>query len=61
LVGSVFGEDSHLVLSFRTILHRGTVGTLKQWIKEAEKAGMIAISRFVRRLKSDRAAVGGGV
>ena len=47
----------HLVLSFRTILRRGTVGTLKQWIKEAEKAGITAISRFVRRLKSDRAAV----
>src|SRR5215470_17696063 len=47
----------HLVLSFRTILRRGTVGTLKRWIKEAEKAGITAISRFVRRLKSDRAAV----
>src|SRR5262249_46201373 len=29
----------HLLLSFRTILRRSTVGTLKRWIKEAEKAG----------------------
>jgi len=47
----------HLVLSFRTILRRGAVGTLDWWMKEAEKAGITAISRFVRRLKRDRAAV----
>jgi hypothetical protein len=33
----------HLVLSFCTILRRGTVGTLKRWIKETEKAGITAV------------------
>jgi transposase len=47
----------HLVLSFRSILRRGTVATLKRWIKEAEKAGIAAISRFVGQLKRDQRAV----
>jgi transposase len=47
----------HLLLSLRTILRRGTVGALKRWIKEAEKAGIAAISRFVGHLKRDQAAV----
>ena len=46
-----------LVLSFRSILRRGKVGTLKRWLKEAENSGITAIARFVRHLKRDQAAV----
>jgi transposase len=52
-----FAAMRKLVLSSRGILLRGKVGTLKQWIKEAEKAGITAITRFVRHLKRDQAAV----
>ena len=47
----------HLVLSFRSILRRGRVATLKRWIREAENAGIAAISRFVGQLKRDQRAV----
>jgi Transposase len=40
-----------------SILRRGRVATLKQWIKEAENAGITAISRFVGQLKRDQRAV----
>jgi transposase len=46
-----------LVLGFRRILCRGRVTSLKRWIKEAEAAGIAAISSFVRQLKKDQAAV----
>ena len=52
-----FAAMRKLVLSFRSILRRGQVGTLKRWIKEAEKAGITAITGFVRHLKRDQAAV----
>jgi transposase len=47
----------HLVLSFRSILRRGRVATLKRWIQEAEHAGIPAIRRFVGRLKRDQRAL----
>jgi transposase len=47
----------YLVLSFRSILRRGRVATLKRWIKEAGNAGIAAISRFVGQLKRDQRAV----
>jgi transposase len=47
----------HLVLSFRSILRRGRVATLKRRIQAAENAGMAAISRFVGQLKRDQRAV----
>ena len=52
-----FAAMRKLVLSFRSILRRGKVGTLKRSIKEAENAGITAITRFVRHLKRDQAAV----
>jgi hypothetical protein len=39
------------------ILCGGKVSSLKRWIEEAEAAGIEAMSRFVRQLKKDRAAV----
>src|SRR5262249_58070717 len=52
-----FAAMRKLVLSFRSILRRGKVGTLKRWLKEAENSGITAITRFVRHLKRDQAAV----
>jgi transposase len=46
-----------LVLSFRSILCRGRVTSLRRWIKEAEGAGIAGLSKFVRQLKRDQAAV----
>jgi hypothetical protein len=46
-----------LVLSFRSILRRGKVGTLKRWIKESANSGITAITRYVRHLKRDQSAV----
>jgi transposase len=46
-----------LVLSFRSILCRGRVTSLKRWIKDAEAAGIATISSFVRQLEKDQAAV----
>jgi transposase len=46
----------HLVLSFRSILRRGRVATLRRWIRDAENAGIAAVSRFVWQLKKDQAA-----
>ena len=46
-----------LVLSFRSILRRGRVTSLKRWIKDAKAAGIAAISSFVRQLEKDQAAV----
>jgi transposase len=46
-----------LVMSFRSILCRGRVSSLKRWIKEAEGAGIAGISKFIRHLKRDQEAV----
>jgi transposase len=47
----------HLVLSFRGILCRGKVSSLRRWVKKAEAAGLEAIAGFVRHLRKDWAAV----
>jgi transposase len=47
----------HLVLSFRSLLCRGKAASLKRWLEQTEAAGIEAISRFVRQLKKDWAAV----
>src|SRR5450755_2971215 len=52
-----FATMRHLVLSFRSILCGGKVSSMKRWIEEAKAAGIAAISRFVKQLKKDRAAV----
>ena len=52
-----FDAMRHLVLSFRSILCRGKAASLKRWLEQAEAAGIEAISRFVRQLKKDWAAV----
>ena len=52
-----FATMRHLVLSFRSILCGGKVSSMERWIEEAEAAGIAAISRFVKQLKKDRAAV----
>jgi transposase len=52
-----FATMRHLVLSFRSILCGGKVSSLKHWIEEVEAAGIESMSRFVRQLKKDQAAV----
>jgi hypothetical protein len=52
-----FAAMRKLVLSFRSILRHGKVGTLNRWIKEAENSGITAMTRFVAYLKRDQAAV----
>ena len=52
-----FAMMRHLVLSFRSILCGGKVSSMNRWIEEAEAVGIEAMSRFVRQLKKDRAAV----
>jgi transposase len=52
-----FATMRQLVLSFRSILCGGKVSSMKRWIKEAEAAGIAAISKFVKQLKKDRAAL----
>ena len=52
-----FATMRHLELSFRSILHNGTVSSLKRWIKKADAAGVAAISKFIQQLKRDREAV----
>jgi len=52
-----FATLRHLVLSFRSILRGGKVSSLKRWIKEAEAVGIEAMTRFVRHLNKDQAAV----
>jgi len=53
-----FLTERHLVMSFHTILRRGRFGTLKQWIRKAEKAGITAIGRFVGHLKRESGGCG---
>ena len=52
-----FAMMRHLVLSFRSILCGGKVASMQRWAEEAEAAGIEAMSRFVRTLKRDWAAV----
>ena len=52
-----FATMRHLVLSFRGILCRGKVSSLRRWAKKAEATGLEAISGFVRHLRKDWAAV----
>ena len=52
-----FATMRHLVLSFRSILCGGKVASMQRWAEEAEAAGIEAMSRFVRTLKRDWAAV----
>jgi transposase len=56
-----FARMRRLLLSFRSILCRGKVSSLRRWARQAKNAGMAAISRFVRRLKKDWSAVENGV
>jgi len=52
-----FAMMRHLVLSFRSILRRGKVASLKRWLERAKAAGITSMSRFVRQLKKDWPAV----
>jgi transposase len=52
-----FAKMRHLVLSFRSILCKGKVSSMKRWIEEAEAARIAAMNKFVRRLKQDREAL----
>lgn len=52
-----FAAMRHLVLSFRGILCKGKVTSLRDWVKKAEAAGIGLISAFVRQLKRDMTAV----
>jgi transposase len=42
-----FAMMRHLVLSFRSILRRGKVASLKRWLERAKAAGITAMNRFV--------------
>jgi len=52
-----FGTMRHLVLSFRSILCRGKVPSLRRWATKAEASGIETMARFVRQLRKDWAAV----
>ena len=52
-----FARMRRLLLSFRTILCRGKVSSLRRWTRQAKAAGITPISRFVRQLKKDWKAV----
>lgn len=47
----------HLVLSFRGILWRGKVSSLRRWTNKAEAIGVEAIGGFVRQVRTDGTAV----
>jgi transposase len=55
--GSGFTVMRKLFFSFRSILCRGKVGSLRRWLKEARKTGIHPLERFVRTVKQDLAAV----
>jgi transposase len=46
-----------LVLSFRSLFRLGKLAGLHSWIERAQKAGIHAMTRFVRTLKQDLSAV----
>jgi transposase len=52
-----FATLRHLVLSFRSILCRGKVSSLRLWAEKARGTGLEAIGRFVRQLRKDWTAV----
>ena len=52
-----FAMMRHLVLSFRSILRRGKVASLKRWLQRAKTAGITSMNRFVRQLNKDWPAV----
>jgi transposase len=52
-----FAMMRHLVLSFRSILQRGKVASLKRWLERAKAAGITSMSRLVRQLKKDWPAI----
>ena len=52
-----FATMRRLLLSFRSILCRGKVSTLRRWANRAEAAGIASISRWLRQLKKDWPAV----
>ena len=52
-----FATMRHLVLSFRSILCRGTVSSLRRWVEKAQGSGLEAIGGFVRQLRKDWVAV----
>lgn len=46
-------QEAAALLSFRSILRRGKVASLKRWLERAKAAGITSMSRFVRQLKKD--------
>jgi transposase len=54
---SDFATMRRLMLSFRSTLCRGRVSSLRRWAKQAKAAGIASISRLLRQLKKDWAAV----
>src|ERR1700730_9787854 len=46
-----------LVMTFRGILQAGKVASLARWMKKANGSGIYGMSRFVRKLNHDLAAV----
>ena len=52
-----FAIMRHLVMSFRSILRRRKVVSLKRWLEKTKAAGIPALNRFVRQLKKDWPAV----
>lgn len=45
------------MLSFRTILRVGQVATLHRWLVRAHATKIVALQRFVRKLRQDLGAV----
>jgi transposase len=56
-----FAVMRQLVLNFRSLLRVGKLGPLRRWMKRARKAGIHALTRFVRTLRQDLRAVEGAV
>ncbi|MEP7307483.1 MAG: transposase [Acidobacteriota bacterium] len=56
-----FTTMRRLMLSFRTILRVGKVGTLRRWMVRAHATQIGALQRFVRKLRQDLRAVEGAV
>jgi transposase len=56
-----FTTMRRLVLSFRTILRVGKVGTLHRWLTRAHATNIHALQRFVRTVRQDVTAVEGAV
>jgi len=52
-----FARMRRLLLSFRSILCRGKISSLRRWAEQAKNTGLAPIIRFVLRLKKDWNAV----